>query len=244
MLLTHLGRYLLLVRASFHRPAKFRLYFKESIREMSNIGMGSLGIIALVSAFIGAVTAVQTASQMTSGLVPMYMIGMFTRNAAIMELSPAVCSLVLAGNIGSSIASQIGTMRVTEQIDALEIMGVNTPSYLIFPKIIGAVFAVPMLITIAIVFNISGGLVFSSLTGVVSYDEFVIGLTSQFDTSLITLFLMKSVTFAFLITTISAYQGFYTTGGAREVGISSTKAVVYSCVMIVIFDYVIAQSFF
>lgn len=241
MIFYHFGRYVLLLKMALKKPQKFRIYWDELLKEMVIIGVGSLGIIALISVFIGAVTAVQTAYHLKIGYIPKYMIGTFTRNSTIMELSPTVSSLILAGTVGSSVASQIGTMRVTEQIDALEIMGVNTPGYLVLPKIIAGVITIPMLVIIAAVLSITGGMVACSLSGLVSTYDFILGVKSSFDTFLITIFLIKSAVFAFIITSVSSYQGFYASGGAREVGFASTKAVIYSCILIVCADYIIAQ---
>src|SRR6201985_2646617 len=149
-MLYHLGRYILLIRLSFKRPEKFSVYWAEVMREMVSIGIGSLGIIAIISTFIGAVATIQTAFQLISDLIPKSIVGTITRDSTILEFSPTISALVLAGRVGSSIASQIGTMRVTEQIDALEIMGVNAPDYLISPKIISGAIMIPLLTIISI----------------------------------------------------------------------------------------------
>jgi phospholipid/cholesterol/gamma-HCH transport system permease protein len=166
---------------------------------------------------------------------------MIVRDSAILELSPTISAIVLAGKVGSSVASQIGTMRVTEQIDALEIMGINSPGYLILPKIIGAVTMIPLLVIISIGLTIFGGYVAGSASGAVSAQDFIVGITSDFIPFTFTVSMVKSVVFAFIITSVSAYQGFYTNGGALEVGRSSTKAVVISCIAILFTDYLVAQ---
>ena len=166
---------------------------------------------------------------------------MILRDSSILELSPTISSIVLAGKVGSSISSQIGTMRVTEQIDALEIMGINSPGYLILPKIIAAVAMIPLLVIISIGLTIFGGYIAGTASGALSAQEFTTGITSDFNSFTLTVSMVKAAVFAFLITTISAYQGFYTSGGALEVGQSSTKAVVISCIAILFSDYVIAQ---
>ncbi|MBU0697493.1 MAG: ABC transporter permease [Bacteroidetes bacterium] len=241
MIFYHFGNYILLLKAVFRKPEKFSIYKNEIFREMVSIGLGSLGIISIISIFIGAVTTVQTAFQLTSDLIPKSIIGGITRDSTILELSPTVCSLVLAGKIGSSIASQIGTMRVTEQIDALEIMGINAPGYLILPKLLGGVIMIPMLVIVAIFLSITGGYFAGVASGAVTAAEFIQGLSTGFVPFTVFVALIKALIFAFEITTISAYQGFYTKGGALEVGQSSTKAVVISCIAILVSDYIIAQ---
>lgn len=241
MLFYHFGKYILLLKAVFRKPEKISIYKSEIFREMVDIGLGSLGIISIISVFIGAVTTVQTAFQLTSDLIPKSVIGGITRDSTILELSPTICSLVLAGKIGSSIASQIGTMRVTEQIDALEIMGINAPGYLILPKVIAGIIMIPMLVIISIFLSIMGGYLAGSASGAVTPAEFIQGLTTGFIPFTVTIAMIKAITFAIIITTVSAYQGFYTNGGALEVGQSSTKAVVISCISILAADYIIAQ---
>jgi phospholipid/cholesterol/gamma-HCH transport system permease protein len=208
---------------------------------MNAIGVGSLGIIAIISVFLGAVTTVQTAFQLVSDLVPRTVIGGIVRDSTILELSPTISAIVLAGKVGSSVASQIGTMRVTEQIDALEIMGINSPGYLIMPKIVAAVLMIPLLVIISIALSILGGYLAGVGSGAVTGQDFINGLNSGFIPFTFTVSMVKSVIFAFIITSVSAYQGFYTSGGALEVGQSSTKAVVISCIAILGADYVVAQ---
>jgi len=241
MIFHHFGKYILLLKAVFRKPEKFSIYKVEIFREMVDIGLGSLGIISIISVFIGAVTTVQTAFQLVSDLIPKSVIGGITRDSTILELSPTICSLVLAGKIGSSIASQIGTMRVTEQIDALEIMGINAPGYLILPKVVAGVLMIPMLVIISIFLSIMGGYLAGTASGAITSADFIQGLTTGFIPFTVTVAMVKAVVFAIIITTVSAYQGFYTNGGALEVGQSSTKAVVISCISILAADYVIAQ---
>jgi phospholipid/cholesterol/gamma-HCH transport system permease protein len=187
------------------------------------------------------VTTVQTAFQLVSDLIPKSIIGAIVRDSSILELSPTISAIVLAGKVGSSISSQIGTMRVTEQIDALEIMGINSPGYLILPKIVGAVIMIPLLVIISIALCVIGGYIAGTLSGAVTPNDFILGLTEGFIPFTLTVSMVKSVIFAFIITSVSAYQGFYTSGGALEVGISSTRAVVVSCISILFTDYLVAQ---
>lgn len=209
--------------------------------EMVSIGVGSLGIISIISVFIGAATTIQVAFQLNSPLVPNSIAGSIARDSTILEFSPTISSLVLAGRIGSSIASQIGTMRVTEQIDALEIMGVNAPGYLISPKVIAGMFMVPALVIVSILLAITGGYIACLASSSITPADYLSGVTQGFDGLTVRVALVKAVVFGFLITSICAYQGFYTSGGALEVGQSSTRGVVYSCVMILFADLVITR---
>lgn len=208
---------------------------------MNSIGIGSLPIVAIISIFIGAVTTVQTAYQLVSPIIPLSVIGQIVSDSSVLELSPTIMSLVLAGKVGSHIASEIGTMRVTEQIDALEVMGINASNYLILPKIIAAFFMFPVLDIISITLSVWGGITAGELTGALTQEEFLLGARETFSGFFVVVSLIKAFTFSVIITSISAYQGFYTNGGALEVGASSTRAVVFSCVMVLFADYVIAQ---
>ncbi|HEY0054340.1 MAG TPA: ABC transporter permease [Pedobacter sp.] len=241
MIFHPLGKYILLLKAVFRKPEKWNIYRREILHEMTSIGVGSLGIISIISVFLGMVTTVQTAFQLVSDLIPKSIIGGIVRDSSILELSPTISAIVLAGKVGSSISSQIGTMRVTEQIDALEIMGINSPGYLILPKIVGAVIMIPLLVIVSIALCIVGGYIAGTLSGAVTPNDFILGLTEGFIPFTLTVSMVKSVIFAFIITSVSAYQGFYTSGGALEVGISSTRAVVVSCIAILFTDYLVAQ---
>lgn len=217
------------------------MYWKELTDEMVSMGIGSLGIVAVVSVSFGAVMAVQTAYQLTSDLIPKSLIATITRDSSILELSPTIGCLILTGRIGSRIASQIGTMRVTEQIDALEIMGINSPAYLILPKLISGITMIPLLVIISMFLSIMGGLVACSASGVLSTQSYLQTITEGFIPFMLTVGLIKSFIFAFIMTTVAAYQGFYVRGGALEVGESSTRAMVVSCIMILVADYLVAQ---
>jgi phospholipid/cholesterol/gamma-HCH transport system permease protein len=242
-MLYSLGRYILLMRLSFKKPEKFSVYWTEVMHEMVSVGIGSLGIIAIISVFIGAAVTIQTAFQLVSPLVPKSVVGSIARDSTILEFSPTISSLVLAGRIGSSMASQIGTMRVTEQIDALEIMGVNSQGFLISPKVIAGVTMVPMLVIVSILMGFTGGLIACSFSSEVTASDFVNGLSDGFNSVIITVAMTKAAVFGFIITSICSYQGFYTSGGALEVGQSATKGVVYSCVTILLFDLIISRIF-
>ncbi len=239
MFFTYFGQYLLLLKSVFKRPEKWRIYFKEIIHEMNEIGVGSLGLIMIISTFIGAVMTMQIAFQLVSDLIPTSVIGQINRDSNILELGPTVSALVLMGKVGSSISSQIGSMRVTEQIDALEIMGINAPGYLILPKIIAGVTMIPVLVIVAITCAIIGGLVGGALSGAVTPAAYTQGITDGFNGFTVTVAMVKAVAFGFIITSVPAYKGFYVRGGALEVGQASTKSVVIGCISILAADYLI-----
>src|ERR1700761_8217268 len=195
-----LGKYILLLRLSFRRPEKFQVYWAEVMREMVSIGIGSLGIISIISLFIGAATTIQVAFQLSSPLVPRSIAGSIARDSTILEFSPTISSLVLAGRVGSSIASQIGTMRVTEQIDALEIMGVNAPGYLISPKIISGISMIPLLTIISVVLGLGGGYIACLTSKDVPANLYLDGLRDSFKPIIVTVCATKAVAFGFIIT--------------------------------------------
>src|ERR1700754_961789 len=206
---TSLGRYILLLQLSFRKPEKFTVYWAEVMREMVSVGIGSLGIISIISVFIGAATTIQVAFQLSSPLVPRSIAGSIARDSTILEFSPTISSLVLAGRVGSSIASQIGTMRVTEQIDALEIMGVNAPGFLISPKIIAGVSMVPFLTIISVGLGLFGGYLACVITRDISPGDYILGVQSGFNPVIVTVCAVKSLFFGFIITSVCSYQGFY-----------------------------------
>jgi phospholipid/cholesterol/gamma-HCH transport system permease protein len=236
-----LGKYILLLRLSFRKPEKFSVYWSEVMREMVSVGIGSLGIIAIISVFIGAVATIQTAFQLVSDFIPKTIVGGITRDSTILEFSPTISALVLAGRVGSSMASQIGTMRVTEQIDALEIMGVNAPGYLISPKIIAGVTMIPLLVIVSVILGLVGGYIACAASNDVSTADYVTGLTDGFNPVIVTVCAVKAIFFGFIITSICSYQGFYTDGGSLEVGQSATRGVVWSCIMILFVDLIISR---
>lgn len=239
--LFHIGRYFILMKRAFGKPEKFSIYLGRIFEEMNILGIGSLGIVAIISTFIGAVITIQSAFNFESPLIPLYAVGVAVRDSIILEFSPAIISLILAGKVGSSIASEIGTMRVTEQIDALEIMGINSAGYLIQPKIIASVLFSPILIIFSMFLGILGGYVFGLMTGVVTDYEFIYGITYNFRPYNVFYALIKAAVFAFIIASVPAYHGYFTKGGSFEVGRSSTKGVVYSSVLILAFDLVLTQ---
>ena len=216
------------------------MYYKETIRQMYDIGIGSLMIIIVVSLFIGAVTAVQFTYQLEGTAIPSYYIGYIVRDMAIIELAVTFSSIILAGKVGSNIASEIGGMRQKEHIDAMEIMGVNTASFLVMPKIIAALFVIPILVSIAALVSIGGGFFASTATGSYAPEEFIKGLRSFFVPWNVFIMYVKAVVFAYILTSIAAYQGYFVKGGSIELGQASTRAVVYGIIVILIADYIIA----
>lgn len=225
----------------FSRPEKLKLYRRLIVQEIDKIGIQSIGIVALLSLFMGAVVTLQTAANIDSGWIPKWTIGFTTRQTMILEFSSTIVCLILSGKVGSNIASEIGTMRISEQIDAMDIMGVNSASYLILPKIIAAVFIFPFLVILSMFIGIAAGAVAGQAAGVISLTDFEYGLQYYFELWQVSYSLIKTIVFAFIITSVSSYHGYYTRGGALEVGKSSTQAVVYSIVLVMISNYMLTQ---
>lgn len=217
------------------------MWGRQYVKELQKLGVSSVGIVILVSIFIGAAITIQTAYNMENPLLPDYLVSLTTRDTMFLEFSSTIMCLILAGKVGSNIASEVGTMRTTEQIDALEIMGVNPASYLISPKVFSFVMFTPFLVLISMFVGIAGGWVAGVSSGVISSQGYVAGIQYAFNPFYITYSLIKSVVFAFIIVTVSAYQGFYIKGGALDVGKASTRAVVYCSILILLFDLIITQ---
>jgi phospholipid/cholesterol/gamma-HCH transport system permease protein len=238
---TSIGRYWLFIKGLFIKPEKFIVYYRQIMHELVSIGVGAMGIVALTSVFMGAVITIQSAYNLVNPMVPLYAVGIVARDSIILEFSPTIIMLVLAGKVGSSIASEIGTMRVTEQIDALEIMGINSSGYLTLPKIIAGIIVLPFVVLLSMFLGIIGGWIAGDMSGVVPSADYIQGIQDQFLPFNVTFAMIKTVVFAYIITSVSAYHGYYTDGGALEVGKSSTNAVVYSSIIILIFDYILTQ---
>ncbi len=237
----NIGLYFSMLNQVFKRPENKKAYLKRVIDEIMSLGVNSLAIVSIISLFMGAVVAIQTSLQLGNPFIPKYLIGYATRESLILEFSPTMIALILAGKVGSSIASEIGTMRTSEQIDALEIMGVNSSSFIIQPKIIATVLFFPFLVILSIAIGILGGFLASKLGGVITDGDFLSGLLFQFVPFYILYAIIKTVFFAFIISSVSSYFGYYTKGGALEVGRSSTKAVVYSSLLILLLNFIITQ---
>jgi len=225
----------------FRRPDKFRVFRKQLIVEIQHLGVESLGIVAIISVFMGAVVAIQTAYNIDSPLIPLKMVGFTVRQSVILEFSPTIMSLILAGKVGSRIASEIGTMRVTEQIDALEIMGINPANYLIFPKVTAAMIFNPVIIILSMGFALIGGGLVAMFTNLFTSQDYIEGLRGWFESFTIVYALIKTVVFAFIITSIAGFEGYSVKGGAIQVGAASTRAVVWSSIMIILFNLVLTQ---
>lgn len=225
----------------FKRPQKKSVFRELLFKEIEVLGISSIGIVAFISFFVGGVVVIQTALNLESPLTPKYLIGYASRESLVLEFSPTLISIILAGKVGSFITSSIGTMRVTEQIDALEVMGVNSLNHLVLPKIIANVFFYPFVIIISIALGIIGGWVAGNITGLVSSADYLLGIKSDFEPFHVTYSMIKTAVFAFVIATIPAYHGFYVKGGAIEVGRASTRAVVWTSVVIIVLNYFLTQ---
>lgn len=236
-----IGQYILFLNRVFSKPERGSVFFAQLIKEVYKLGVNSLGIVVIISVFMGAVISLQTAYNLVNPLLPDYLVGYTTRESMILEFSSTIVGLILAGKVGSNIASEVGSMRVTEQIDALEIMGVNSASYLILPKIIAAVLINPFLYVLSVFVGITGGLLASSLTNVVSIPDFLYGVQNDFIPYYVTYSLIKTLVFAFIITSVSSYYGYFVSGGALEVGKASTKAVVNSSILILLANLILTQ---
>lgn len=238
--LQNIGNYFIMMNKVMSRPEKRSVFLKQFNLEIMKIILSSIGIVIIISFFIGAVVAIQQYFNLSSPLFPDYTIGLVTRDAVILEFAPTMLGLILAGKIGSSITSEIGTMRVTEQIDALEIMGINSASFLILPKILVSIIFFPILIILSISIGIIGGWLGGLSVGVPT-SQFILGIQYEFIPFYVTYSLIKSIVFAFIITSVSAYYGYHASGGAINVGKASTKAVVYSSIIILIFNYILTD---
>ena len=237
----HIGKYFLMLQQVFKKPQKKSVFRELLFKEIEDLGISSIGIVAFISFFVGGVVVIQTALNLESPLTPKYLIGYASRESLILEFSPTLISIILAGKVGSFITSSIGTMRVTEQIDALEVMGVNSLNHLVLPKIIANVFFYPFVIIISIALGIIGGWVAGNITGLVSSADYLLGIKSDFEPFHVTYSMIKTAVFAFVIATIPAYHGFYVKGGAIEVGKASTRAVVWTSVVIIVLNYFLTQ---
>jgi phospholipid/cholesterol/gamma-HCH transport system permease protein len=239
-IVSDIGRYLLMIKGMFSKPENWKMYWKEFIHQCSEIGIGSLGIVVIISIFMGAVSTVQTAYQLVSPLIPPSTIAQVVRDTVILEFAPTLICIVLAGVVGSKIASELGNMRISEQIDALEIMGINTKTYLVLPKVVAALVVIPMLVVIAGALGIWGGRLAATMGNILTAETYDKGLIDEFLPYNVFFALSKAYTFAFILSSIPAYFGYYVKGGALEIGRASTRAVVISCIFILIADYLLA----
>jgi len=236
-----LGSYYLFISKVFSAPDKHRIFVKQVLREIQKYGINSMSIISLISVFFGAVIALQTAYGLNNPLLPRYLIGLGTRDSMLLEFSSTIICLILAGKVGSNIASEIGSMRTSEQIDALEIMGVNSANFLVLPKIVALMLFIPILNILSIFLGIFGGWLFGWISSVITTSEFIYGIQYQFHPYYVVYTMIKAEVFAFILTSVSAFYGYNTAGGAIEVGMSSTKAVVHSSVLILMFNVLLTK---
>ena len=239
-LLHHLGLYFIMMKKVISIPEKWSVFRKQLVLEMEKVGLNSVSLVIILSFFVGAVVSIQTAFNMTNPLLPAYLVGLASRDSLILEFSPTMISLILAGKVGSSIASEIGSMRVSEQIDALEIMGINSASFLILPKIIATILFFPFLIIISMGVGMVGAWV-GGLSANVTTADFMYGLKYDFRPFYITYAVVKTTFFAFIISSVSAYFGYHTKGGAIAVGKAGTSAVVTSSILILLFNYILTN---
>ena len=235
------GRYLMLMGRSFSRPERFRMFWKQYVKEMQQLGIDSIGIVLLISFFIGAVICIQMKLNIQSPWMPRWVSGYTTREILLLEFSSSIMCLILAGKVGSNIASELGTMRVTQKIDALEIMGVNSACYLILPKVLGLITIMPLLV----IFSSASGIVGAYATAVIGHvltpDDLTAGLQHQFNPWFMWMSIIKSLFFAFIISSVSAFFGYSVDGGSVEVGKASTAAVVNSSILILFSDVFLTQ---
>ena len=239
--LKHIGKYFIMIRQVFRKPQKWSVFREMLFREIDDLGLKSMGIIMFISFFVGGVVAIQTALNVDSPFIPKYLIGFATKRGIILEFAPTFMSIILAGKVGSYITSSMGTVRVKEQIDALEVMGINSLNYLVLPKILAALFFYPILILLSMFLGIVGGYYAGLLTDLFFSEDYIYGIQLDFDPYYIKYALTKTVVFAFVITTIPAYHGFYVKGGSLEVGRASTRAVVWTSIVIILLNYFLTQ---
>ena len=234
------GEYLCLMGRVMAVPERWRMFFKQYTKEMVALGVDSIGIVLLISFFIGAVICIQIKLNIASSWMPLFVTGYTTREIMLLEFSSSIMCLILAGKVGSNIASEIGTMRVTQQIDALEIMGINSASFIILPKIMGLVTMIPMLVIFSIVFGLVGAYA-TAWAGVITVDDLTLGLQHDFVPWYVWASIIKSLVFAFIISSVSSFHGYYVEGGSFDVGKASTNAVVSSSMLILFADIFLTQ---
>lgn len=240
-IIQHIGEYFILLRRVFRRPDRWGMFFRQYMKEVEKQGLQSLPIVIIISIFIGAILTIQAKINTENPLLPTYTTGLLTRETLLLEFSSTILCLILAGKVGSNIASEIGTMRITEQIDAMEIMGVNSANYLIAPKVVAFITMMPFLVIISIAIGLVGGWGVGAFTDIITVADYVTGIQYAFNPYYVTYGLIKSVVFAFIITTLSSYYGYNARGGALEVGIASTNAVVNSNILILFSDLILTK---
>lgn len=236
-----LGQYCLFMARVCSTPDKWKVFAKRTVGEIYKLGIDSIPLVIIISVFIGAVITIQMNLNITSPLLPAYAVGMTTREIILLEFSSSILCLILAGKVGSNIASEIGTMRVTEQIDALDIMGVNSANYLVLPKVVGFLIIIPVLVVLSMGTSILGGLAIAFFTDMISVSKFTYGLQAFFNEWYVWYSLIKSLVFSVIITSVASFFGYYVSGGSLEVGKASTRAVVNSSILILLFDVILTK---
>ena len=239
--IANFGKYCLFMRRVFSVPDKWRVFFSRTVFEIQKLGVDSIPLVIIIALFIGAVITIQMQLNFSSPLVPSYSTGLATREIVLLEFSNSILCLILAGKVGSNIASEIGTMRVTEQIDALEIMGINSCNFLVLPKVIGFLFFMPVLVVFCIFTTMLGGYLIAAVTGIISVSKYIYGIQTQFQEWYVWYGLIKSLFFSVVISSVASYCGYYVKGGALEVGKASTNAVVTSSIMILLLDVILTK---
>ncbi len=239
--LTTFGRYCMFMSRVLTIPDRWRVFFKRTVAEIIKLGIDSIPLVMVISVFIGAVCAIQMQLNVNSPLIPAYSVGLATRDIVLLEFSNSILCLILAGKVGSNIASEIGTMRVTEQIDALDIMGVNSANYLVLPKVVAFLFFIPVLVTFSIFTAMFGGYCVALFTDIITVSKYVYGIQALFTEWYVWYGLIKSLFFSFIITSVASFYGYYVKGGALEVGKASTNAVVASSILILMLDVVLTK---
>lgn len=235
------GRYCVFLSQVFRLPDKWGVTLRNTVLEIYKLGVDSIPLVIIISLFIGAVITIQMTINIVSPLIPSYSTGLATREILLLEFSSSIMSLILAGKVGSNIASEIGTMRVTEQIDALDIMGINSANYIVFPKIVGFVLFVPVLCVLSMFMGLIGGWFIANFTSMLSVENYTFGIQSFFNEWYVWYGIIKTYFFAFIITSVAAYYGYYVDGGALEVGKASTNAVVSSSILILLADVILTK---
>lgn len=235
------GKYWMFIWRVFSQPDKWKEFFKRYFSEISKLGVDSIPLVLVISIFIGAVCTIQMKLNIMSPLIPLYTVGLATREIILLEFSSSILCLILAGKVGSSITSEIGTMRVTEQIDALEIMGVNSANLLVLPKIMAFVTFIPILVILSMATSLFGGYLITILTSIVSPEIYLYGIQTLFNEWYVWYALIKSLFFAFVISSVASFFGYYVTGGALQVGKASTNAVVTSSILILLLDVILTN---
>ncbi len=237
----HIGAFFLMLKEVFKKPEKWKVFWEQLFREIDDLGLKSLGIVGFIAFFVGGVVSIQTALNVESPFIPKYLIGFATKRSVILEFAPTFISVILAGKVGSYITSSIGTMRVTEQIDALEIMGINSINYLVLPKVVAVLLFYPVLVVLAMFLGIFGGWAAGIITDLFFTEDYIMGIQLDFDPYFIQYALIKTLVFAFVMVTIASYHGHRVSGGALEVGRASTKAVVWTSIVIILLNYFLTQ---